>query len=534
MYNRSKQRMESRHASKMREIQTEIRNADLERKREETLTPNLEKELDEELRQTDKMEDMLNSVCKYVETCFQQERREREITEREHAERFAEVESRLRSARRDEIVSSEESSITRKKLVNVVLEMNERGLEIRKQNLEEANHLKEISSLRKKRRHFENELAATKSLLRERENRHAQEIRSIRDRGTHLAEESEVHLNELNRMLETARNEMKTKIEFLSGKCFEIAMETASRRTEQASVWKAREMEISRELKLARSEERCVQEELNECVLEERSNAMRDATEMRALEHRLALSRVEYQDAQHLEAESAKRVQELERMSDRLVQELESRGVLIERTVLEEQIACQYHKEAVQDLASRLVAQIPMGRLRQDTSSSLSPIPTPPSPSSSSIPELRRRLSSASSNSSSLPPGRLDSDSLNNSLPLSLSSKRGGSQYGPPGIASPSSLKTSRRRSSDEAPPGILRKTSITTLGMVNRSNSSEGLKSRGMSVFDGTTKTIKKKKPSLDRPPGRISEGWSPATVKYRKSMSQKSLLSSIHKSME
>jgi hypothetical protein len=69
---------------------------------------------------------------------------------------------------------------------------------------------------------------------------------------------------------------------------------------------------------------------------------------------------------------------------------------------------------------------------------------------------------------------------------------------------------------------------------MVNRSNSSEGLKSRGMSVFDGTTKTIKKKKPSLDRPPGRISEGWSPATVKYRKSMSQKSLLSSIHKSME
>ena len=35
-------------------------------------------------------------------------------------------------------------------------------------------------------------------------------------------------------------------------------------------------MEISRELKLARSEERRVQEELNECVLEERSNAMRD------------------------------------------------------------------------------------------------------------------------------------------------------------------------------------------------------------------------------------------------------------------
>ena len=238
--------MESRHVSKMREIETEIRNADLEQKREERLKVDLEKELDEELRQTDKMEDMLNSVCKYVETHLEQERREREITEREHAERFAEVESRLRSAQRDEIVSSEESSITRKKLVNVVLEMNQRGLEIRKQNLEEANHLKQISGLRKKRRHFENELAATRSLLEERENRHAQEIRSIRDRGTHLAEESEVHLNELNRMLETARNEMKTKIEDLSSKCFEIAMETASRRTDKLQFgklerWRSRE-----------------------------------------------------------------------------------------------------------------------------------------------------------------------------------------------------------------------------------------------------------------------------------------------------
>ena len=114
---------------------------------------------------------------------------------------------------------------------------------------------------------------------------------------------------------------------------------------------------------------------------------MRRIQEMRALEHRLALSRVGIGTRNILKRSPSGQTG---RMSDRIVQELESRGVLIERTVLEEQIACQYHKKAVQDRLP-IGCTIPMGRLRTDTSSSLSPIPTPPS--SSPIPELRRRLS---------------------------------------------------------------------------------------------------------------------------------------------
>jgi len=509
MYNTSRQRMEVRHTKEMQELERKIEKARSEQKREFALRGDLETELEEELMHTDKLEEMLNSVCKYVETRFQQEATELENTEREHAESFAEAETRLRLAYRDEIANSEESAMTRKKLVNVVLEMNQRDLEIRKQNLVEVKYVKEISNLKKKRNHFHNELAATKSLLEERESRHAQEIELIRNRGSHLAHESETHLNELNARLESAQSAVNDKIEDLSRKCFEITLEAASRRTEEIAVWKEQETNISEELSVAKSEERQVQEELNECVSNERARAIHDATEMRALEHRLALSRVEYQDAQRLEFESLQKVDRSETESQLMIEQLENRAVRMQKTVLEEQIACEYHKKAVQDLASRLVAQIPLGRLRQDMSNSLSPIPTPPS---SPLPlplsprdDLRRRLSS----SDSLPPGRL----LNTGVP---SSSR---KYGPPGIAPPPNKKSVvrvKKPPTSDGPPGKLRNTSVVTLDMIANTNKTESLQSRGLSVF-GNNKEV------LERPPGRVVNGWSPATVKYRKSMSNK-----------
>ena len=71
-------------------------------------------------------------------------------------------------------------------------------------------------------------------------------------------------------MLETARNEMKTKIEDLSSKCFEIAMEQHP--AYRASFSLKAERWRSRESWNCKIGGRRVQE-LNECVLEERSNA---------------------------------------------------------------------------------------------------------------------------------------------------------------------------------------------------------------------------------------------------------------------